>query len=91
MYGVGSVVILVSLIAKLICLVLSYRSDMEYQGNLGFLSSMPPKLEDAGLEECALPIEGIQVYWHSQIDQFDGVCYLYCVVGAILFVHSLLL
>ncbi|KAG0624983.1 hypothetical protein M758_2G018600 [Ceratodon purpureus] len=33
---------------------------MEFQGNAGFLSSMPPKLEDAGLEDCALPIEGIQ-------------------------------
>jgi hypothetical protein len=33
---------------------------MELQGNAGFLSSMPPKLEDAGLEDCALPIEGIQ-------------------------------
>jgi hypothetical protein len=33
---------------------------MELQGNVGFLSSVPPKLEDAGLEDCALPIEGVQ-------------------------------
>jgi len=33
---------------------------MEFQGDGGFLSSLPPKLEDAGLEDCALPIEGIQ-------------------------------
>jgi len=33
---------------------------MELQGKGGFLSSMPPKLEDAGLEDCALPFEGIQ-------------------------------
>lgn len=54
---------------------------MEFQGNAGFLSSMPPKLEDAGLEDCALPIEGIQVYWHPQFGRaalsFYVVCYLH--------------
>jgi hypothetical protein len=51
---------------------------MELQGNAGFLSSMPPKLEDAGLEDCALPIEGIQVYWHSQFGHAGLLFYVVC-------------
>lgn len=41
---------------------------MELQGNVGLLSNAPPKLEDAGLEDCALPIEGVQVSRPSDPD-----------------------
>lgn len=37
------------------------HTKMEYQSNADYLTSLPPKLEDAGLEDCALPLEGIQV------------------------------
>ena len=37
------------------------HTKMEYQSNADYLTSLAPKLEDAGLEDCALPLEGIQV------------------------------
>lgn len=42
---------------------------MDFQGSAGFLSSAPPKLEDAGLEDCALPIEGIQEAFRIAADK----------------------
>jgi hypothetical protein len=33
---------------------------MEYQSNVQYASCFPPRLEDAGLEDCALPLEKIQ-------------------------------
>jgi hypothetical protein len=35
---------------------------MEYQSNVQYASCFPPRLEDAGLEDCALPFEKIQVW-----------------------------
>jgi hypothetical protein len=35
---------------------------MEHQSNVEYASCFPPRLEDAGLEDCALPLEKIQVW-----------------------------
>ena len=35
------------------------------KSNVGFFSIEPPKLEDAGLEDPALPIEDIQVFVYA--------------------------
>jgi hypothetical protein len=48
--------------------------DMDLnKSNVDFFSIEPPKLEDAGLEDPALPIEGIQVLLLSM---FSYLCYV---------------
>lgn len=44
---------------------------MEFHSNAEYLSAFPPKLEDAGLEDCALPIERIQVWSRFDLIEFS--------------------